>query len=136
MLELEVVKTELIEGGIAVFARVFQDGVQIGFGADGTLTEAKWYDKDEDLCAVSKKYQDTAIYLTWDGEEKGDIGRKKFVNGEVVAEYYLTDVSKMLDAHLPIDRDEYEGPPNASLLDATEEEKRALVVHLQKIRAN
>ena len=37
MLEIEIVKTNLIEGGIEVFARAWRDGNQIGFGADGSV---------------------------------------------------------------------------------------------------
>lgn len=37
MLELEIVDVEIIDGGIAVFARAFQDGSQIGFGLNGTV---------------------------------------------------------------------------------------------------
>lgn len=36
-LEIEIVDTELIEGGIAVFARAWDGAVQIGFGADGSV---------------------------------------------------------------------------------------------------
>jgi hypothetical protein len=37
MLEIEIVDTNLIDGGIEVFARAWRDGSQIGFGADGTV---------------------------------------------------------------------------------------------------
>ncbi len=36
MLEIEIVECNIIEGGVEVFARAWQDGVQIGFG-DGTV---------------------------------------------------------------------------------------------------
>jgi len=36
-LEIEIVDVGPIEGGVQVFARVWSDGVQIGFGADGTV---------------------------------------------------------------------------------------------------
>jgi hypothetical protein len=37
MLEIEIVECNIIEGGIEVFARAWRDGVQIGFGNDGTV---------------------------------------------------------------------------------------------------
>ena len=37
MLEIEITQTDIIEGGIQVFARAWRDGVQIGFGKDGTI---------------------------------------------------------------------------------------------------
>lgn len=36
-LEIEVVDVEAIDGGVQVFARAWNDGQQIGFGADGTV---------------------------------------------------------------------------------------------------
>jgi hypothetical protein len=36
-LEIEIVDIEPIEGGVQVFARAWSDGVQIGFGKDGTV---------------------------------------------------------------------------------------------------
>lgn len=35
--ELEIVETNLIDGGIEVFARAWKNGVQLGFGKDGTV---------------------------------------------------------------------------------------------------
>lgn len=37
MLEIEIIQVDIIEGGIEVFARAWKDGVQIGFGKDGTV---------------------------------------------------------------------------------------------------
>lgn len=37
MLEIEITRSNIIDGGIEVFARAWQDGVQIGFGEDGTV---------------------------------------------------------------------------------------------------
>lgn len=37
MLEIEITQTDIIDGGIQVFARAWRDGVQIGFGKDGTV---------------------------------------------------------------------------------------------------
>lgn len=37
MLEIEIAESNIIDGGIEVFARAWQDGVQIGFGADGSV---------------------------------------------------------------------------------------------------
>ena len=37
MLEIEIVETNIINSGIEVFARAWQDGQQIGFGADGSV---------------------------------------------------------------------------------------------------
>lgn len=37
MLEIEITKVNTIEGGIEVFARVWEDSTQIGFGKDGTV---------------------------------------------------------------------------------------------------
>lgn len=37
MLEIEIVESNIIEGGIEVFARAWRDGIQIGFGKDGTV---------------------------------------------------------------------------------------------------
>ena len=37
MLEIEITQTNIIEGGIEVFARAWEDGVQIGFSKDGSV---------------------------------------------------------------------------------------------------
>lgn len=37
MLEIEIVEVNIIDGGVEVFARAWRDGVQIGFGKDGTV---------------------------------------------------------------------------------------------------
>lgn len=37
MLEIEIIESNIIDGGIEVFARAWRDGVQIGFGTDGTV---------------------------------------------------------------------------------------------------
>lgn len=37
MLEIEIIETNIIEGGIEVFARMWKDGIQIGFGKDGSI---------------------------------------------------------------------------------------------------
>lgn len=35
--EIEIVETNLIDGGIEIFARAWKNGVQLGFGKDGTI---------------------------------------------------------------------------------------------------
>lgn len=37
MLEIEIVDSNIIEGGVEIFARAWRDGEQIGFGVDGTV---------------------------------------------------------------------------------------------------
>lgn len=37
MLEIEITQVDIIEGGVEVFARAWQDGQQIGFGTDGSV---------------------------------------------------------------------------------------------------
>lgn len=37
MLEIEITETNLVDGGVEVFARAWRDGEQIGFGPDGTV---------------------------------------------------------------------------------------------------
>lgn len=37
MLEIEIVESNIIEGGVEIFARAWRDGVQIGFGKDGSV---------------------------------------------------------------------------------------------------
>ena len=37
MLEIEIVESNIIDGGIEVFARAWKDGTQLGFGKDGTI---------------------------------------------------------------------------------------------------
>jgi len=37
MLEIEIVEINIIEGGVEVFARAWENGTQIGFGVDGTI---------------------------------------------------------------------------------------------------
>ncbi len=37
MLEIEIIKTNIIEGGIEIFARAWSNGVQIGFSKDGSV---------------------------------------------------------------------------------------------------
>lgn len=37
MLEIEIIESNIIDGGIEVFARAWRDSVQIGFGKDGTV---------------------------------------------------------------------------------------------------
>lgn len=35
--EIEIVDTSIIDGGIVVYVRAWKDGIQVGFGADGTV---------------------------------------------------------------------------------------------------
>lgn len=37
MLEIEIVESNIIEGGVEIFARAWRNGIQIGFGVDGTV---------------------------------------------------------------------------------------------------
>lgn len=61
--------------------------VDIGEEMDGTacieatLNEAKWYDHDKDLTALSLTFPHVTIDLDGEGEESGDIWRMRFRNG-------------------------------------------------------
>lgn len=57
-----------------------------GFGGNifrHDYCECKWYGHKEDMLNVSKKFPDVIFILTGEGEEPGDLWKKRFVNGQV-----------------------------------------------------
>lgn len=57
-----------------------------GYGGDifrHDYCERKWYDHEKDMVEVSKRYPDVVFILHGEGEESGDLWRKRFVNGQV-----------------------------------------------------
>ena len=45
--------------------------------------ECKWYDHEEDMIKISKKYPEMVFHLHGEGEETGDIWDKHFKNGKM-----------------------------------------------------
>lgn len=45
--------------------------------------ECKWYDHEERMKELSKQFPDVIFVLSGEGEETGDVWRKKFVAGEM-----------------------------------------------------
>jgi hypothetical protein len=52
----------------------------IGFNPFGD--KCKWYDHEEDMISVSKKFNGVLFVLTGHGEERDDIWKKYFYNGQ------------------------------------------------------
>ena len=53
------------------------------YGEDGEwYGNSKWYDHDEDMCALSAQFQDVLFTLTGEGERAGDIWRKWYREGK------------------------------------------------------
>lgn len=48
---------------------------------DGT-DSMKWYDHEEDMLEISKKFPSLVFILDGDGEESGDIWREFYMNGK------------------------------------------------------
>jgi hypothetical protein len=48
----------------------------------GALT-APWYDHEEELLSLSRGFPMTIFILYGEGEEQGDVWKKRFINGEV-----------------------------------------------------
>ena len=78
----------LIASDVEVLKKVWQEeieGTEFGdMDFDGTECSywAKWYDHNEDLINVSKKYPDVLFTLYGKGESSGDIWRKYYKNGK------------------------------------------------------
>ena len=49
----------------------------------GYLSDVKWYDWEDDMRAVSKRFPGHLISLYGNGEEDGDIWRAYFANGKM-----------------------------------------------------
>ena len=49
----------------------------------GTLYEAKWYDHDEDMRAVSRRFPDRLITMYGQGEDHDDLWYAYFKNGKM-----------------------------------------------------
>ncbi len=47
-----------------------------------SISEASWYDNEDDCLRFSKKYPNTTITVHGDGEENGDIWKARYRNGE------------------------------------------------------
>jgi hypothetical protein len=45
--------------------------------------QCKWYESDEDMKKISKKYPLTIFVLEGEGEESGDLWKKYFLNGKM-----------------------------------------------------
>lgn len=48
---------------------------------DGNVDFMKWYDHEEDMIKISKKFPNLVFILDGDGEESGDIWREFYMNG-------------------------------------------------------
>lgn len=60
------------------------NGLYYAFDEHGEgIDEVKWYDHDEDMIELSKKYPDIVFSLKGDGEEQGDSWYKYFKSGKV-----------------------------------------------------
>lgn len=50
--------------------------------SNDTVVEGKWYDCDEDMTELSKKYPDLIVQMDGDGENSDDIWASRYHNGE------------------------------------------------------
>ena len=49
----------------------------------GYFNGIKWYDHEDDLKKVSLMFPDTEIFCSGEGEDYGDIWKKKALNGKI-----------------------------------------------------
>lgn len=71
---------------------------------DLTVSDAKWYDHEKDMRALSIRYPLCVWQLDGEGEEQGDVWRKYFQNGQmqnanarVIIQYDDFDPTKLDD---------------------------------------
>ncbi len=78
------------------------EGMSYALEEDGsTCQSTKWYDCDDDMLAVSKKYPDVLFVLSGEGEEAGDIWRTYYKDGcmqhaEAIIAFESYDPEKMV----------------------------------------
>lgn len=63
--------------------RVFEEIDIIGTTCYCYCSEAKWYDWEQDMCLISKKFPEYLFDLEGDGEESDDFWKAYFKNGMV-----------------------------------------------------
>lgn len=85
----EKTKQRLISGLISDITKEYQnhyvtksDVVDI-IGHDPFNDSCKWYDHEEDIISVSKKFNGVLFVLTGHGEDRDDIWKKYFYNGQM-----------------------------------------------------
>lgn len=69
----------LILNGDPIDIYVHKDGTYSLFGGESL----KWYEHEEEMVELSKRYPTMVFILDGDGEEQGDIWRKFFLNGKM-----------------------------------------------------
>ena len=62
-----------------------------GYNLGDGSTHGKWYDFDDDMCAISKAFPGKLIVVDGRGEEQGDEWRAFFRDGELVEKLYRPD---------------------------------------------
>lgn len=73
-----------LENDIIAELREAVDYAHTALNEDGSGNEAcKWYDHENDLCALSRRYPDWRFVLDGDGEDSPDFWIKHFVNGKM-----------------------------------------------------
>lgn len=76
---------EVIQGDSKVIEQIWntEDEISHVIGTNGCPNEqAKWYNYEEDMRRISKKYPNTVFKLRGDGEESGDIWVEYYKNGK------------------------------------------------------
>lgn len=69
--------------------------------ADGWISNAKWYDYEQDVALLSKRFPEFHFYLKGTGERSDDIWAAYFLNGEVMRDaitisYHSFDRKKLV----------------------------------------
>lgn len=59
---------------------------------DGDMSDCKWYDHEEILTQVSKEFPRALITVNGYGEERGDVWRKYFLNGNMEEHRFSVDL--------------------------------------------
>lgn len=100
-LEVEVTKTEPIDGGVQVFARVWSEGKQVGFGPDGTVDIERFTfinppilvpDEKGDVVREYRRYQPDNTYATSTEYYRED-------PTQAILQWFFVNISRLENAH-------------------------------------
>ena len=88
---------------------VFDGGGDIEYGYHAN---AKWYDWEEDMCLLSKRFPELLFCLRGEGETGDDLWDAYFINGKIhycpaVITYDDFDPSKLKDCDIDDEKEEY-----------------------------
>lgn len=102
-LEIEIVDIEPIDGGVQVFARAWSDGVQIGFGVDGTVDIERFRIINPPIL-VPDENGDITLYATQAELDRDEFGlvipfRKMREDAEAALLTNLADTIKAIAKH-------------------------------------